>query len=281
MHTVARGPVPRDRSTYAKTARRPKPFPVPIDAWRGTGPRPTVKGNALAYRSAGACPPRSFDPREKRTQTKAVFPTVAWRGTGPRPTVIGTFFHRSAGACPPRSHDLRENRTPTKAVFLIVAWRGTGPRPTVNGGGLIYRSAGACPPRSFDPRENRTPTKAVFRADRGMAREGPRPTVKGDGLIYRSVGACPPRSFDPRENRTPANRFPDRCPARDRPSPYGERRRPCIPLILQILIQTIGRAEDKRRYKSIFPDKTLDLKYVFLYNRLKLAEHRRARIRRN
>ena len=41
--TVARGPVPRDRSIYAKTARRPRPFPVPIEARRGTGPRPTVK----------------------------------------------------------------------------------------------------------------------------------------------------------------------------------------------------------------------------------------------
>ena len=40
--TVARGPVPRDRS------------------------------RTVFSRSAGACPPRSFDPRENRTQTKAV-----------------------------------------------------------------------------------------------------------------------------------------------------------------------------------------------------------------
>ena len=40
----------------------------------------------LIYRSAGACPPRSQDPREKRTPTN-FSPIEAWRGTGPRPTV--------------------------------------------------------------------------------------------------------------------------------------------------------------------------------------------------
>ena len=71
---VARGPVPRDLSTYAANTRTPetRPFPVTIDAWRGTGPRPTVKGaikhsegQARALRCnarnpcAGACPPRA------------------------------------------------------------------------------------------------------------------------------------------------------------------------------------------------------------------------------
>ena len=60
LHTVARGPVPRDRPTRAKNAHRPRPFPLSIEAWRGTGPRPTVNGDGLANRSAGACPPRSF-----------------------------------------------------------------------------------------------------------------------------------------------------------------------------------------------------------------------------
>ena len=85
--TVARGPVPRDHTTYAKTARRLRPFLVPTEAWRGPVPRPTVS-STLFYRSAGACPPRSFDLRKNRTPTKAVsLPTEAWRGTGPRPTV--------------------------------------------------------------------------------------------------------------------------------------------------------------------------------------------------
>ena len=73
-YTVARGPVPRDPTTRAKNERQPTPFPVRIEAWRGTGPRPTVKGDGPANRSAGACPPRAFTaPRD-------------WRGTGPRPT---------------------------------------------------------------------------------------------------------------------------------------------------------------------------------------------------
>ena len=51
------------------------------------------------HRSAGACPPRSFDLRGNRPPTNAVFLSIeARRGTGPRPTVNGTFFHRSAGA---------------------------------------------------------------------------------------------------------------------------------------------------------------------------------------
>ena len=61
LTTVAGGAVPRERTTRAKTARRPRPFLVPIEAWRGTGPRPTVKGRRYFFRSAGACPPRSLN----------------------------------------------------------------------------------------------------------------------------------------------------------------------------------------------------------------------------
>ena len=67
---VARGPVPRDRSTRAKNARQPT-VSLPTAARRGTGPRPTVS-STFFYRSAGACPPRSFDLREKRTQAKVI-----------------------------------------------------------------------------------------------------------------------------------------------------------------------------------------------------------------
>ena len=160
--------------------------------------------------------------------------------------------NRSAGACPPRSLDLRENHPPPKTVSrsdrgtareTLSPARGAseGPSPTVKGGGLAYRSAGACPPRSLDLREKRTQTKAVSRSDRGTAREtrspargaseGPSPTVKGGGLAYRSAGACPPRSLDLRENHplSKAVSRSDRGTARDRPSPYDERRRPGIP----------------------------------------------------
>ena len=45
--TVARGPVPRDGSNKTRNVRSPKGhgrFFETIDAWRGTGPRPTVGG---------------------------------------------------------------------------------------------------------------------------------------------------------------------------------------------------------------------------------------------
>ena len=90
-----------------------------IEAWRGTGPRPTVKGGVF-YRRAGACRPRKNAPA-----------------------------YRSAGACPPRAFDPHENRTQAKAVFRSD--RGTArdrPSPYVKGDGLDNRSAGACPPRT-------------------------------------------------------------------------------------------------------------------------------------
>ena len=78
---VVRGPVPRvghrqdailgptdlkrrrDVFSVAGTMARDRPSPYGesgIQAWRGTGPRPTVRG-AVFFRSAGACPPRTLD----------------------------------------------------------------------------------------------------------------------------------------------------------------------------------------------------------------------------
>ena len=108
--SVARGPVPCERPRAPKTVVRERL--IPNGAWRG---------EPFLARSAGACPPRSFDLRENRTPTNAVFPTEARRGTGPRPTVKGGgLAYRRAGACPPRSLDLREKRTPTKALPSIL-----------------------------------------------------------------------------------------------------------------------------------------------------------------
>ena len=88
------------------------------EGWRGTGPRPTVRGGRFFHRSAGACPPRAQH----------------------------RFFHRSAGACPPRALGCARDgegqalalRCGVAFFFVarglspaIVAWRGTGPRPTV------------------------------------------------------------------------------------------------------------------------------------------------------
>ena len=76
-YSVARGPVPRDRLIDRGIARdRPSPY--------GEGGRSAVQKPSL-FRSAGACPPRSFD-RPRHSEGQA----LALRGGE-------TFFHRSAG----------------------------------------------------------------------------------------------------------------------------------------------------------------------------------------
>ena len=53
------------------------------------GPSPYGKRGRSFHRSAGACPPRSFQAPSREGLSLAL---VAWRGTGPRPTVKGAFF---------------------------------------------------------------------------------------------------------------------------------------------------------------------------------------------
>ena len=67
-------------------------------AWRGTGPRPTVKGYVPDTVARGACPPRSF-------QAPSGFPRDRSMARD-RPSRYGKrrrSGYRSAGACPPRS----------------------------------------------------------------------------------------------------------------------------------------------------------------------------------
>ena len=160
LTTVARGPVPRDRRSARKSpaaqgrfldrgmARdRPSPYGsrtpfltrsagacpprssmCPI-AWRGTGPRPTMKGAVLspvargpsdAIRACERVSPAIADLRENRQLSKAVSPTDGMARDRPSPYGSRTpFLARSAGACPPRSS------------VCPMAWRGTGHRPTV------------------------------------------------------------------------------------------------------------------------------------------------------
>ena len=75
-----------------------------------------LEENPSLARSAGACPPRSSDPREKRTPAKAVFPIEARRGTGPRPTVNGTLFFTVARGTGPRDtvHEKKRGRQPSR-----------------------------------------------------------------------------------------------------------------------------------------------------------------------
>ena len=94
-----------------------KTFSVTIDAWRGTGPRPTVTGTVSYFRTRktpDAQRPRLF-----------LVTLAAWRGTGPRPTVKGAF----PLSCPPRCFflaDLRrrfplhKNRLETRALILKI-----------------------------------------------------------------------------------------------------------------------------------------------------------------
>ena len=79
------------------------------------------EANPFLARSAGACPPRLPDLREKRTPAKAVSPIEARRGTGPRPTMKGGgLANRSAGACPPRSHPRKTSLQVRRTCMSIV-----------------------------------------------------------------------------------------------------------------------------------------------------------------
>ena len=128
--TVARGTGPRDLPTSAKNARsletpdvccsarcmardRPSPYGESgKQAWRGTGPRPTVNGAVLDTVARGPVP-RDLPTSAKNARSPET-PDVccsarcmardrpspygesgnqAWRGTGPRPTAKGASKH--------------------------------------------------------------------------------------------------------------------------------------------------------------------------------------------
>ena len=108
--TAARGPVPREH-------------PVARSMARGTGPRPTMKGDRFStqkpsrYRSAGACPPRTAGrPRHGEGQA------LALRRRGSRFLTKKPSQYRSAGACPPRTAG-----GPRHGEGQALALRGRGP----------------------------------------------------------------------------------------------------------------------------------------------------------
>ena len=174
---VARGPVPRDRSTYAKNARRPRPFSVPIEARRGTGPRPTVKRRRPCKPSRGGLSPAISRPTRKPNADQGRFPD---RGTArDRPSPYGeteTAWHTVARGTGPRDRSTyaKTERQPTVSPS-IEAWRGTGPRPTVNGT-LFLTVARGTGPRATGPDEKTRgtgPRATVTLRSRGT---GPRAT---------------------------------------------------------------------------------------------------------
>ena len=105
---VARGLSPAIVQVARKmaAAQNSRPFSFTTDAWRGTGPRPTVKGDGF------------------------LFLTVA-RGPVPRETLNRAEmvpFYRSAGACPPRASELHEKwpQPRTHGHFLSRSMPGEG-----------------------------------------------------------------------------------------------------------------------------------------------------------
>ena len=155
--------------------------------------------------------------------------TGAWRGTGPRPTVKCRFFIVARGPVPRDLPTFAENARSPETPDGCCSDRGMArdrPSPYGEKGRFLrcYRSAGALGgfhtriragfPRDLSPyAENARSPEAtdVYCSDRCMARDRPSPYgEKGRFLrCYRSAGACPPRSLN-------------LGMARDRPSPYGE-----------------------------------------------------------
>ena len=107
LQTVARGPVPRERTTYAKTA----PANAVSRADRGTArdrPSPHAEGDVLRLRNPHDTVARGPVPRERwnaRTMAR----------DRPSPYVKGDGLdNRSAGACPPRALECAKTERPPK-----------------------------------------------------------------------------------------------------------------------------------------------------------------------
>ena len=128
---VARGPVPRDRTTYAKTARQPRPFPRsrhsegnPLACACGMrGPKPYGKQHAFLAVARGPVPrDRS---REKISSARMRLLSVGQEhlllirsGAGSRTTDVGR--SAIAGDRPPR-YGARKKRGGQAPALRIIA----------------------------------------------------------------------------------------------------------------------------------------------------------------
>ena len=92
------------------------------------GPSPTVKGGGLAYRSAGACPPRSLDLCGKRPQPRDTDVCCAARGMArDRPSPYGEgrrFFTVARGPVPRDLSTAAENVRSPETTDVCCAARG-------------------------------------------------------------------------------------------------------------------------------------------------------------
>ena len=161
------------------------------EAWRGTGPRPTVKGKQPSDVARGPVP-RDLSVLEEPAESD-----VARRGTGPRPTVKGK--QPSDVARGPVPRDLSVLEEPAESD---VARRGTGPRPTVKGKRPSDVARGPVP-RDLSVLEEPSASDVARRGT------GPRPTVLGESsdasgepsVYFQEFQFTAGRKLIPNENR--------------------------------------------------------------------------------
>ena len=142
----------------------------------------------MPYAHPSGFPPRSHDPRKKRTQTKALSQTEAWRGTGPRPTVSNTLFHRSAGACPPRSQTRAKNARKPKP--FPKPRHGEGQALALRAAARFFIVARGPVPRDRQSARKPHANQSHF-PNRGMARDRPSPYGKQHVVLTVARGLVP------------------------------------------------------------------------------------------
>ena len=188
LDTVARGPVPRDRPSLKQDLHDFHDFQdkraaaSSCVAWRGTGPRPTVKGGVLR---AARDHLRSGDRKLQRTVARGPVPRE--RSRAPETVVRDRLIPNGSSARPPHLPE-RGGLSPASA-----AWRGTGPRPTV------IEAVPDTVARGPVPRERFRLRSAGARRSRSVHGEGnplactcgirgPKPYGVGGRSFHRSAG---------------------------------------------------------------------------------------------
>ena len=123
--TVARGPVPRDRSIIAARGPGHRELSI-IPGTAGDRPPPYGIRSGFFHRSARACPSRSLDGTENTPfhRSARACPSRAFDGPDNAP------FHRSARACPSRAFDHRNARAWSSRA-LDSPWHGGGQAPAL------------------------------------------------------------------------------------------------------------------------------------------------------
>ena len=147
--------------------------------WRGTGPRPTVRGAVFRPRDLPVTGARGPVPRDLPVDCSMARDRPSPYGEGGRFSTKRPSRYCSAGACPPRV-----SGRPQHGEGQALALRGRVP--------FFAQEIPVTVARGPVPRE--------FPVDRSMARDRPSPYAAGCRFspqrpsCYRSAGACPPRA---------------------------------------------------------------------------------------